>query len=105
MAWLYLLLAALFEVAFAVSMKASDGFTKPWATLATIVGVVGGIWFLTLALRDLPVSIAYPLWVGAGAMGAIVLGVMLFGESLSALKLMSVAAIAIGVAGLKVAAQ
>lgn len=105
MAWLFLALAVVFEVIFAMSMKASDGFTNLWPSVATLVSVVGGIGFLTLALRTLPVSIGYPIWVGAGALGAVLFGAVLFGETLTALKLASVGFIVIGVIGLKIAAS
>lgn len=105
MAWLFLALAVIFEVLFAMSMKASDGFTNFWPSIATIVGVIGGIGFLTLALRTLPVSIGYPIWVGAGALGAVLFGAVLFGETLTVLKLASVGFIVVGVIGLKVAAS
>lgn len=103
MAWAYLALAALFEIAFALSMKASEGFTRPLASLATVAGVAGGITFLTLAMRELPVGVAYPVWVGAGALGAVLFGVLIYGEALNPLKLASVATILIGVVGLKLA--
>ena len=103
MAWIYLALAAIFEVAFAMSMKASDGFTRPLATAATVIGVIGGIGFLTLSLRTLPVSVAYPIWTAFGTLGTVALGWAVFGEALTPLKLVSAAAIMAGVAGLKVA--
>lgn len=103
MAWLYLALAAVFEVMFALSMKASVGFTRFWPSVATVVGVAGGIGFLTLAMKTLPVSVAYPIWVGAGALGTVLLGVLLFGEAMSALKLASTLAILAGVVGLRLA--
>src|SRR5512134_3253794 len=100
-AWLYLAIAAVFEVGFALSMKASNGFTALWPSIATLVGIVGGMYFLALALKTLPVSIGYPMWVGAGALGTVLFGFALFGESLTLLKLASVAAIVLGVIGLK----
>lgn len=101
MAWVYLAIAAVFEVMFALSMKYSDGFTKLWPTLATVVGVVGGIGFLTLALKDLPVSVAYPIWTAVGTLGTVALGYAFLGESLSVGKVLSAVAIVAGVAGLK----
>jgi quaternary ammonium compound-resistance protein SugE len=100
-AWTYLLIAAAFEVAFATSMKASAGFTRLGPSLVTIVAVIGGIGFLTLALRELPVSVGYPVWTGIGAVGTLVLGAVLFGESLTPVRLVSVALIVAGVAGLR----
>ena len=103
MAVLYLALAAVFEVVFAVSMKASNGFTNPLASVVTVLGVIGGIGFLTLSMRSLPVSVAYPIWTGVGTLGTVALGALLFGESLSPAKLLSIVAILCGVAGLKIA--
>lgn len=100
MAWLLLLVAAAFEIAFATSMKASEGFTRLWPSVITAVAVVGGITFLTLALKTLPVSIGYPAWVGIGAVGTVVLGVTWFGESLGVLKVVGVLAILGGVLAL-----
>ena len=102
MAWIHLSLAALFEVGFALSMKSSHGFTKLWPSVVTCVCIVLGMGFLTLALRTLPVSVAYPVWVGVGAVGTVLGGVLLFGEAFTLAKGLSVAAIAIGVVGLKV---
>ena len=104
MAWIYLALAAVFEVAFAVSMKMSDGFTRTGPTVVTIASVIAGLWLLALAMRDLPVSVAYPIWTALGAIGTIVLGWLWLGEALTPLKLVSVALIVAGVAGLKVSA-
>ena len=103
MAWVWLGLAAVFEVIFALAMKAADGFTKPIPTLVVIVAAGFGLWFLSIAMRTLPVGVAYPVWVGLGAVGAVAFGVILFGEQLSPLKIVSVAAIVAGVAGLKIA--
>lgn len=105
MAWIYLGLAAIFEVSFALSMKASKGFTVFWPSIGTVIGVVCGVACLTLSLRSLPVSIAYPIWVGAGALGTVVFGAVVFGEGLNSLKILSVVLIACGVAGLKIAAS
>lgn len=104
MAWFYLALAAVFEVTFAMSMKYSQGFTRPVASLVTIVAVVAGIAFLTLALKTLPVSVAYPIWTAVGTLGTIILGYLFLGETLTPLKLVSATAIVLGVAGLKISA-
>ena len=102
MAWVWLGLAAIFEVIFALAMKAADGFTKPVPTLIAIVAVGFALWFLSIAMRTLPVSVAYPVWVGLGAIGAVAFGAILFGEALTPMKLVSVAAIVAGVIGLRV---
>lgn len=101
MAWFHLLVAAAFEVAFAMGMKFSNGFGRLWLSLLTVVAAIGGIYFLTLALRELPVSVAYPIWTAIGSLGTVFLGVLLLGESLTAVKLVSVGLIVAGVAGLK----
>lgn len=103
MAWLFLAAAAAFEILFALSMKYAEGFTRPLPTLVTVIGVVGGIGFLTLALKTLPVSVAYPIWTGVGTLGTVVLGFVLLGEPLTGGKLVSALAIVGGVAGLKAA--
>lgn len=102
MAWIYLALAAVFEVIFAMSMKYSDGFTRFWPSVVTVIGVIGGIGFLTLALKTLPVSVAYPVWTAVGTLGTVSLGFVLLGESLTPLKVLSALAIVAGVAGLKI---
>ncbi len=103
MAWFYLALAAGFEVTFALSMKQSNGFTQLWPSLITVVAVIAGIGFLTLALKTLPVSVGYPIWVGVGALGTVLIGVLVLGEAVNPMKIISVCAIALGVVGLKVA--
>lgn len=80
MAWFHLLVAAAFEVAFAMGMKFSNGFGRLWPSLLTVVAAIGGIYFLTLALRELPVSVAYPIWTAIGSLGTVFLGVLLLGE-------------------------
>lgn len=101
MAWIYLALAAVFEVIFAMSMKYSEGFTRPLASLVTVVGVIGGLGFLTLALKTLPVSVAYPIWTAVGTLGTVTLGYLMLGEALTPLKIASAGLIVAGVAGLK----
>ncbi|BBP74479.1 QacE family quaternary ammonium compound efflux SMR transporter [Pseudomonas gingeri NCPPB 3146 = LMG 5327] len=101
MPWIHLLIAAAFEVTFALGMKYAEGFTRLWPSLATVIAAVGGIYFLTLSLRVLPVSIAYPIWTAIGSLGTVLLGFLLLGESLTAVKLVSVGLIVVGVVGLK----
>ncbi|WP_207885265.1 multidrug efflux SMR transporter [Pseudomonas sp. 30_B] len=101
MAWAMLMVAAVFEVMFAVSMKYAEGFTRPLPTAVTVVAVFGGIFFLTLAMRQLPVSIAYPIWTAIGTLGTVFFGFLLLGEALTLTKLVSVALIIAGVAGLR----
>jgi quaternary ammonium compound-resistance protein SugE len=101
MAWIFLLVAAAFEVLFAMGMKYAQGFTRPWPSLLVVVAAVAGIWFLTLSMRVLPVSIAYPIWTAIGTLGTVLLGFLLLGEALTPAKLASVALIIVGVAGLR----
>lgn len=101
MAWVMLMVAAVFEVVFAVSMKYAEGFTRPLPTVVTVLAVIGGIFFLTLAMRQLPVSIAYPIWTAIGTLGTVFFGFLLLGEALTVTKLVSVTLIIAGVAGLR----
>ncbi|PZQ15922.1 MAG: QacE family quaternary ammonium compound efflux SMR transporter [Ancylobacter novellus] len=101
MAWAYLAIAAVFEIAFALGMKCSDGFTRLVPTVLTVFATIGGVGFLTLALKDLPVSIAYPIWTAVGTLGTVAFGYALLGEALTIGKAVSALAIVAGVAGLK----
>lgn len=84
MAWLYLTIAAAFEITFAMSMKYAEGFTHLAPTAVTVVVVISGITFLALSMRTLPLSVAYPVWT---ALGTVALGAALLGEALMPLKL------------------
>jgi quaternary ammonium compound-resistance protein SugE len=100
-AWLLLVLAGLLEIVWAISMKASDGFTKHYFTALTLVAASLSFWLLGLALRQLPVGTAYAVWTGIGAVGAAILGIVLFGESLSLARVGCIALIVVGILGLK----
>ena len=100
-AWLILLVAGLLEVVWALSMKASAGFTKlPW-TVLTLATAWLSFWLLGLAMRSLPVGTAYAVWTGVGAVGTAALGIMLFGDPATPLRLASIGLIVAGIAGLK----
>jgi quaternary ammonium compound-resistance protein SugE len=101
LAWMLLLLAGLLEIVWSVSMKASHGFTKHHFTAITLVAAGLSFLLLGLALRQLPVGTAYAVWTGVGAVGAAVLGIALFGESLSIARIGCIALIVIGILGLK----
>jgi len=101
MAWVYLGLAGLLEVAWAVGLKYSDGFTRSWPTTWVFVTMAGSIWLLSLATRTLPLGTAYAVWTGIGAIGASVLGMILFHEARDAARLACISLIVIGVVGLK----
>ncbi len=102
MAWVYLTIAGLFEVAWVVGMKLSDGFRKPWIAAPTVVGMALSFYFLALAMRTLPLGTAYAIWTGIGAVGAICLGMMYFDEPFSWLRVVFATLAIAGLAGLKV---
>lgn len=104
MAWVYLAIAAAFEIVLALSMKYADGFTRIGPSVLTALAAIGSLSFLTLAMKNLPVSIAYPIWTSVGTLGIVFLGWMLFDEHLNPLKLAAVVAIIAGVAGLRASA-
>ncbi|MEU4738944.1 multidrug efflux SMR transporter [Actinosynnema sp. NPDC023658] len=103
MAWVLLIGAALLEVVWATALGRSEGFTRPWPTTIGIVGAVASFVLLTIAMRDLPVGTAYAVWVGLGAVGVVLLGIIVSGESASPLRLACLALIVVGVVGLKLA--
>lgn len=103
MAWTYLVLAGLFEIAFALGLKYSHGFTRLWPSVATVVAAGISLWLLTQALRTIPVGTGYAVWTGIGALGVAILGLFLFGESASWPRLACIGLIVAGVMGLKLA--
>lgn len=103
MSWIILFVAGLLEIAWAIGLKYTDGFTKLWPTIGTIGSLVASFLLLGLALKTLPVGTAYAIWVGIGALGTASLGILLFGESADVLKLVSLGLIFAGIVGLKVA--
>ncbi|MDX2224164.1 MAG: quaternary ammonium compound efflux SMR transporter SugE [Rhodospirillaceae bacterium] len=102
MAWVYLIVAGVLEVVWAFAMKQSDGFTRPAASAVTLTAMIASFALLALAMKSLPLGTAYAIWTGIGALGAFVLGVVLLGESASALRVGSAALIVAGLIGLKV---
>jgi quaternary ammonium compound-resistance protein SugE len=101
LAWVFLLVAGLLEIVWSVSMKASQGFTKHDFTTITLIAASLSFWLLGLALRQLPVGTAYAVWTGIGAVGAAVLGIVFFGESLTIARIGCIALIVCGIVGLK----
>ncbi|WP_213990593.1 multidrug efflux SMR transporter [Sodalis sp. dw_96] len=102
MAWFYLLAAGLFEVIWASAMKASEGFTRLTPSVITLVFMISSFALLAIAMKTLPLGTAYTVWVGIGAIGAFILGVVLFGESINLYRIIAVALIISGVTLLKV---
>ncbi len=104
MAWILLFIAGLFEIGWAIGLKYSDGFTKPFASTATVVAMLVSVVLLGLAMKTLPVGTAYSVWVGIGAIGTVVLGIWLFDEPAGFFRMASVGLIIAGVVGLKLSA-
>ena len=102
-AWLYLLLASVFEIIFALGTNASQGFTLLWPSLLTIFAASCGIFFLSLALRKIDVGVGYTVWVGIGSVGTVLFGTLIFSESISWQKVLCFALIIGGIIGLKLA--
>lgn len=103
MNWFILIVAGLFEIGWAIGLKYTEGFTKLWPTIGTVVSMMVSVLLLGLAMKTLPVGTAYAVWVGIGAIGTAILGIVLFGESMAVLKLVSLCLICAGIIGLKLA--
>ena len=101
MAWLALFIAGLFEVGWALWLKYTDGFTRLWPSLATAVAMILSFILLAQALKTLPIGTAYAVWTGIGTVGTALLGIVLFGEPLQALRLVCILLIVIGIIGLR----
>lgn len=104
MSWFILLCAGLLEVGWAVGLKYTDGFSRPLPSVLTLLAIICSIGLLGLAVRELPVGTAYAVWSGIGAVGTVIAGIVLFGESMALVKLLSVGLIVAGLLGLKLAA-
>ena len=103
MNWTILVLAGLFEIGWAIGLKYTDGFTRPWPTLGTLVSMAVSLGLLGIAMKTLPVGTAYAVWVGVGAVGTAILGIVLLGEPANAGRMISLALIVAGIIGLKLA--
>ncbi len=101
MAWTYLFIAGLLEIGWAIGLKYTDGFSKLWPTVGTVLAMILSLTFLGLALKTLPVGTAYAVWTGIGAIGTVILGIILFAEPATALRLGCVGLIFTGIIGLK----
>ncbi|MDR7335120.1 quaternary ammonium compound efflux SMR transporter SugE [Roseateles asaccharophilus] len=104
MAWLLLVIAGLFEVGWAIGLKYTEGFSRLWPSVATAGAMIVSIALLGLAMRSLPLGTAYAVWTGIGAVGTVVLGMLLFNEPATVARLTCVALIVAGIAGLKLTA-
>lgn len=101
MNWVILVVAGLFEVGWAIGLKYTQGFTRLWPTVWTVLAMIISLSLLGLAMKGLPVGTAYSIWVGVGAVGTVVLGIILFGEPAGAARMISVTFILAGIVGLK----
>jgi quaternary ammonium compound-resistance protein SugE len=103
MPWIILVLAGLFEVGWAIGLKYTEGFSKLWPTVGTLAAMAISLGLLGIAMKSLPVGTAYAIWVGVGAVGTVILGIVLFNEPVNALRMISVGLIIAGLVGLKLA--
>lgn len=101
MHWVYLLIAGLFEIGWAVGLKLSDGFTNPLVSFFTIIGMVASYYFLALALKNIPLGTAYAIWTGIGVVGTIIFGIVLFKEPATLIRMICIFMILTGILGLK----
>ena len=101
MSWIILVIAGLFEIGWAIGLKYTQGFTRLWPTLGTVGAMVISVGLLGVAMRELPVGTAYAVWTGIGAVGTVLLGIVLFGDPANAPRLVCVGLIVAGILGLK----
>ena len=101
MPWLHLIIAGLLEVAWAIGLKHTDGWSRLWPSLITALLMIASFFFLSLALRSLPLGTAYAIWTGIGAVGTALVGIFVFGEPRTAARLVCIVLIVAGIVGLK----
>ena len=105
MAWIVLIIAGLFEIVWAFSMKQSEGFTRLWPSVITFAAMLASIGLLAVSMRSLPLGTAYTVWTGIGAVGAFVVGILFLGESANALRLIAALLIVSGLLLMKLSSQ
>lgn len=103
MPWILLVFAGLFEIGWAIGLKYTEGFTRLWPSVGTVASMAISVGLLGLAMKTLPVGTAYAIWVGIGAVGTVILGMVLFNEPATALRIASIVLIVAGLVGLKLA--
>lgn len=101
MDWIYLIIAGMFEVAWAVGMKLSNGFSNLTISILTILGMIASFYFLALALKNIPLGTAYAIWTGIGTLGTVILGILLFKEPINVARMVCIIFIISGITGLK----
>ena len=102
MAWVYLMIAGMFEVQWAVTMKYTEGFSKLWPSVFCIMSMVASVYFLALAQKTLPLGTSYAIWTGIGAVGATICGIILFNEPRDIARILCILLIVAGILGLKI---
>lgn len=101
MEWLYLVIAGFLEVAWAMGLKYSQGFTKILPSIFTVIGMAASFYFLSLSIKSLPLGNAYAIWTGIGTVGTVILGIILFKEPINVLRMICITFIVLGIVGLK----
>lgn len=104
-AWVWLAIAGVLEVVWAIGLKSSDGFRRPYVSAFTVVMMIASFYFLAQALKSLPVGTAYAIWTGIGAVGTAIVGIFVFGESRELGRIISIVLIVAGIVGLKLASR
>ncbi|MEJ2493328.1 MAG: quaternary ammonium compound efflux SMR transporter SugE [Ignavibacteriaceae bacterium] len=102
MAWVYLFIAGLFEIGWAVGLKYSTGFTKLQPSIITIIAMIASFYFLAIAVKTIPIGTGYAVWTGIGAVGTAIAGMILFGESKELIRILCILLIIVGIVGLKI---
>lgn len=105
MAWVYLFVAGLFECAWAIGLKYTEGFSKPLPTVLTVIAMGISFWLLSIAMKTIPVGTAYAVWTGIGAVGVAIMGMFLFNESKDILRILCLLLIVSGIVGLKLVSK
>ncbi|MDN3510595.1 MAG: quaternary ammonium compound efflux SMR transporter SugE [Candidatus Jettenia sp. CY-1] len=101
MAWIYLLTAGFFEIGWAIGLKYTEGFTRFWPSVWTVFAMIASFFFLSKAVTIIPIGMAYAIWTGIGAVGTVILGMVLFGESSDPFRIVFIGLIIAGIVGLK----
>lgn len=105
MAWLYLFIAGLLEIGWVIGLKYTEGFSKPIPSIVTVIAMIGSFYCLSLAVKALPLGTSYAIWTGIGTVGAMIAGIILFGESANLMRIGCALLIVSGIIGLKVSAS
>lgn len=101
MKWVYLVIAGIFEVGWAIGLKYSQGFTKTMPSILTLIGMIASFYFLSLSIKTLPLGTAYAIWTGIGTVGTVILGIILFKEPFDTIRMICIVLIVSGIIGLK----